>query len=139
VTINAPNNATLENIFGVAEFPIIEPNASTTNPFMVTFSDFINIVATPSGAFITFESDIEGVNRFVDCTLVPCTVETGGIQTVTQLLWSDGTLDTIQFESDISDVPEPSAVMLLATAAGLTMFVGRRRNGPFCRSREFPA
>jgi hypothetical protein len=70
-----------------------------------------------------------------ECGVDPCVEETVGIQPGGSLTWSDGTVDGIYFQSDVSEVPEPSSVMLLATVVGLTMFVGRRRNGPLCGSR----
>jgi len=54
--------------------------------------------------------------------------------------WVPDAADNVAFQVgidpvEVSDSPEPSSVILLATVVGLTMFVGRRRNGPLCGSR----
>lgn len=125
VIVLAPNNATLLNR-GLFEIAFIEPNVPAPDPFNVPTSDSMLIESVTSQSGISFVSDPDA--PFVsECAVITCEVETGEIQTVTELLWSDGTVDTIQFQSDVNEIPEPSTVLLLATVAGLTMFVGRRR------------
>jgi len=141
VQVYGPNNATL---VGFERGPllvfIIEPNVPIPSADNVPMSDALHVDFEPTLALVDFASfddapypGLGGGGPFLaDCSFSTldyfCMAETGGIQTVTELLWSDGTVDTIQFQSDISsDIPEPSTVMLLATVAGLTMFVGRRR------------
>jgi len=132
VQVCGPNNATLMGYdqHGALYFPIIEPNEPSPFGSNVLLSDLLLVDFEPTLALVDFFS-YEGRNISWNCRdfpEFPCIAETGGIQTATELLWSDGTVDTIQFQSDISsDIPEPSTVMLLATVAGLTMFVGRRR------------
>ena len=109
--------------------PIIEPGRPAFP--CCRRSDAIFVDSTEnSPAFVDFFSDDDGppdVTAFVNCDIEPCVEETGGIQMVIGLVWSDGTEDRIGFQSDVSEIPEPSSVTLLATVAGLTMFVGRRR------------
>jgi hypothetical protein len=63
----------------------------------------------------------------LDCS----SFETGAVQTAGTLTWTSGPDDTIQFQSDISEVaavPEPASALLLATTCGILLpFVRRRR------------
>jgi len=63
----------------------------------------------------------DGPPVFPNCGGDPCVEETGGIQPGGSLHWSDGTVDIIQFQSDVSEIPEPSTVILLAPVVGLTL------------------
>jgi len=47
---------------------------------------------------------------------------------IRKVTWSDGTVDTIQFQSDIeSAVPEPSSILLLPTGIAVLGITKRRR------------
>jgi PEP-CTERM motif-containing protein len=55
-------------------------------------------------------------------------VEDGTVQPLGTVNWSDSTTDTLQFQSDVSDVPEPSSILLLLTGfAGLRFAKLRRK------------
>ena len=57
----------------------------------------------------------------------PSISETGGVQTAFTLSWSDGTSDTIQFQSDLDPVPEPGTLILFASGLVSVMGLARRK------------
>jgi hypothetical protein len=61
-------------------------------------------------------SDVDSGPPFATCLLTDCLRETGGVQTAFQLFWSDGTVDTIQFQSGIAEPPSWT-LLLIAFAA----------------------
>jgi hypothetical protein len=87
------------------------------------------IAGVPIGrtfAALNFDSDVDASQSLFPCNTPPptavCTiVEDGTVQTAFQLFWSDGTVDTIQFQSDV--VPEPATWLLVV--AGLASLVAR--------------
>lgn len=100
----------------------------------------IVLIGEPGGAFVsdifTFEGVTQGQSSFMGAFIsdsdtgtqqacgpanfMPCTIiENGGIQTALTVSWSDGSIDTINFQSDVAPVPEPSSFLLLV--AGLTL------------------
>ena len=124
VTVGPPEpGATVEGLEIVLYFTEPGPAIGCCVPL----SDQIDISSSGSMALVTFFSFDDGPPVFPNCGGDPCVEETGGIQPGGSLHWSDGTVDIIQFQSDVSEIPEPSTVMLLAPVVGLTMFVGRRR------------
>ncbi len=132
VTIGPPEpGATVENLEIVLYFTEPGPRDGCCVSFVEQpLSDqiFIDSESLASDyADVSFISFDDGPPFFIteECGIDPCVDETGGIQPGGSLLWSDGTVDTIQFQS--GEIPEPSSVILLATVVGLTMFVGRRR------------
>jgi len=106
---------------------ILEP---CTPPCSPAISDFI-FVDEPQPpvvlqAVVAFVSDSEeGLNPSPPPGLTM--TEDGTLQTVGTIVWSDGTVDTIQFRSD---VPEPSSLLLLlsGTVAVFVAAGSRRRN-----------
>jgi len=46
-------------------------------------------------------------------------IEDGSVQTALNLVWSDGTVDMIGFQSDVEPIPEPSTVVLLLSGVAL--------------------
>ncbi len=69
------------------------------------------IIGTQIAVF-NFFSDLDPGAPIITCSppITNCLVETGGVQTAFQLFWSNGTVDTIQFQSD---VPGPTSWPLL--------------------------
>jgi PEP-CTERM motif-containing protein len=59
----------------------------------------------------------------------PVTTETGGVQTAFTLSWTDGTSDTIRFQSDLDPVPEPGTLTLFGS--GILSLVGLARKRLF--------
>src|SRR5689334_1434017 len=55
-------------------------------------------------------------------------IEDGTTQTALTVVWSDGNVDTIKFQSDVSDVPEPSGLILLLSI--LFLVASTRWSGP---------
>ena len=85
-----------------------------------------------------FFSDLDPGIPIITCSppITSCLTETGELQTAFQLAWSDGTLDLIQFRSD---VPEAAPWLLLlvgvvalsvAKRTGFSRFRDRARLGP---------
>jgi hypothetical protein len=52
--------------------------------------------------------------------------ENGLVQTIGTITWSDGTIDTVEFQSGVTGVPEPASLVLLG-AGFLGLFLLRRR------------
>jgi PEP-CTERM motif len=80
-----------------------------------------------------FTSNPEGLNQFC---FGPCTtIEDGTVQTAGTVTWSDGTVDTIKFQSDVNEappaVPEPGTLLLFGS--GLISIVGFARRKLFTR------
>ena len=70
-----------------------------------------------------FHSDLEGaapnlLQQFTGCGF-PCTasnttvIEDGSVQPAFIVHWHDGSIDTINFQSDVAPVPEPTSLFLL--------------------------
>jgi hypothetical protein len=133
VTIGPPEpGARVENLEIVLYFTEPEPTIGCCVGIDEPLSDqiFIDSESLASDfANVSFISYDDGPPFVIteECGIDPCVEETGGIQPGGSLHWSDGTVDGIYFQSDVSEIPEPSSVILLATVAGLMMFVGRRR------------
>jgi hypothetical protein len=77
----------------------------------------LSIPLQPGGGVgFNFFSDVDmSTTRIADCNTPPVVVlcnvfENGAVQTAFQLFWSNGTIDTIQFQSD---VPQPASWLLL--------------------------
>src|SRR5262249_52856325 len=94
------------------------------NPGASNVSDEVVIgLASPPGTGITinFFSDNDANpgslgQCFTPPVIVPCNlVENGAVQTAAQLVWSNGTVDIIQFQSDVA---EPSAWLMLLIGVG---------------------
>jgi PEP-CTERM motif len=135
---SAPCNTTSEQgggtgipTFGSLAFPINfniyeDPSlAVLSDTFSLSVHDFSSIGGTPNTVLATFISDMEGT------PLTPLTggnlinlVETGSIQTLGTVTFVDANgspIDAIeyQFVSDVSDVPEPSSLVLGVGLLGL--------------------
>ncbi len=50
-----------------------------------------------------------------DVSFLPDIAETGQLQLAALLNWSDGSVDRIQFQSDVEPVPEPGTLLLLGS------------------------
>ena len=105
------------------------------------------VIGEPGGAFVsdifTFEGVTKGLRGFTGAfisdsdtvapqacvPIMPCTIiETGGIQNALTVAWSDGTVDTIRFQSDVAPVPEPSSLLLSLVGLALVgLWVQRGR------------
>jgi hypothetical protein len=88
--------------------------ASPSGTILSDAVDFDFSVSDSSPALI-FTSDIDSSPVLCSAIGGCATAETGGIQTAGSITWSDGTVDTIQLQSDA--VPEPSSLPLLLILA----------------------
>jgi len=138
IVVTQPGTATIQS----ANFPNAQPITGTLvigDPGGLTISD---LLGTPgSGATgisyeLNFGSDASTETQFSNlgnqCSAVAggCPViETGSVQTAGTVTWSDGSVDTINFQSDVSEVPEPSSFLLFLP--GLAGACAARRFRPF--------
>jgi len=124
VTVGAPLMGAVPQSFnspfgrrpGVASFLIGEGDGTTSDSLLIP--NFIPPGIGPLPEYeVIFRSD-PGVG--LGGTLGCCDLtEDGTVQTIGTVTWTDGTVDTIRFQSD-SEVPEPSTILLmLAGFAGL--------------------
>jgi len=98
-------------------FNIAEPNGQIVSDTIGTPTTF-----PVSSIVVEFVSDSDSAPPFI-CHMLPVQacplIETGDVQDVASVTWTDHlgntVTDTIQFQSDVSDVPEPSAVLLFVT------------------------
>ena len=119
----------------MAYWRILEPGTVFRGPLdPVMQSDFVDLnssgfCATPRGdpCFTFGRAGDEPVDLvFTTCPGEKCIVENGDVQTITTLVWSDGTIDTIEFIST-EPTPEPSTLLLLCTGMVGVGATGRRR------------
>ena len=85
------------------------------------------------GVTITFISDTEPGSLGM-CPLATCLAETGLVQTAATIEWFNGAggflgEDTIKFQSDVSDVPEPPSALLLLAGVSVVAIAYRRARG----------
>ena len=126
----------------VLELPCPDPPTCPESDELTVFfsrTPPLFLVTSYSG---TFFSDTEPALPTCGSVSAPCNfLETGSVQLMGLITWSDGTVDTINFCSDVesqtpscspsSSVPEPSTVMLLGVGllelAGVTWRRHRRK------------
>lgn len=75
---------------------------------------------------ILFSSDVDS-STFPCGLFFSCVPEDGTIQTAGTVTWGDGTVDTINFQSDVEAVPEPSSLALLGTGLFSAIAVARKK------------
>jgi hypothetical protein len=130
VVINPPDGATLIN-GGLFELLLLEPGSACCYGFYaVSDGILINTESPGFPGFVRFDSADDSI-IFTYCPGA-CIVENGQVQDITSVEWSDGTIDTIQFQST-EPAPEPSTLLLLCTAMLGVGATGSRK----CFSRVF--
>jgi hypothetical protein len=111
--------------------------AESAGPSRASDQISVGVFLDPSlGVSLNFFSDTEtSPGSIGQCNtppvIVSCIVETGAVQTAFQLVWSDGTIDAIQFQSD---VPQPASWLLVVSGLAIAwQFASRghrhRRSG----------
>jgi hypothetical protein len=126
VSITSPTGATPTS--SAISLNIAEAGINPT----VAVSDYVQAILGTNSYVVIFASDPpadpNGPLGLSPLAGAPSISETGGIQTAFTLNWSDGTSDTVKFQSDLdATVPEPSAVPVAATGCALLVFVNRLR------------
>ena len=105
-------------------FSWIEPG---TNMLSDQFCGAQQCSFSPQQAFISFQSDIDGVSLGTCPVSVTCGVENGQVQLAFTINWVNVdrqvfATDNINLQSDIGEVPEPSSgVLLVAGIGGITL------------------
>jgi len=124
VVIGDPGGSTISDLLGYG--PCSIPNCSggdTSGPPFVAYEMNFNSdpsTETPSGILGNSCSAVGG------CQII----ERGVEQLAGTVTWSDGTVDTINFNSD-TEVPEPSSIVLFLP--GIAAMCAARRFHPFVR------
>jgi PEP-CTERM motif len=124
VTFSAPLNTV-----STSGSPI---SLNVREPALGAISDVVIFSFTSSGGMIEFVSDVEG-GAVLDPVPGPFIVETGTVQDAASVTWTlaNGSMvvDTVAFISDVSEIPEPAAVVLLG--------IGLLSLGLVCRKRAW--
>jgi len=83
------------------------------------------IIGTQMAVF-NFFSDLDPGAPIITCLppVTNCLEETGGVQTAFQLFWSDGTVDTIQFQSDVPGPPSWLLLLVGSVAMSVLKYAG---------------
>jgi hypothetical protein len=142
LTVSSTNPSRISAVCVIGDFCTVSvtapsPFATTvaSAPFFVFIADpgtdlvsdrFVFAFSSPTEYQFQFASDTDGA-FFGTCALVGhCQlVEDGTVQEARTITWSDGTVDTIQFQSDVEPVPEPGTLVLFGS--GLLSLVGLAR------------
>jgi PEP-CTERM motif len=117
VVLFGPSGASSSSVAVLGSFLIAEPNANVRSDQI----DFGPRPGFPNQVNIFFSSDMEGVTPLA----CPCDVaEDGTVQTARTIAWFNALgasigSDDIKFQSDISDVPEPSSGLLMVLGVAL--------------------
>jgi hypothetical protein len=111
-------------------FRWVDPGTETISDTFAGSS--IDDTTSPVSATILFASDTEG-SSLGTCLIgdMSCGVEDGTVQTWTRITWTLATggqlFDTIKFQSDVAEVPEPSEFSLVGIGVALVLQVGLRK------------
>jgi hypothetical protein len=127
VFIASPNHATTTT--SPIGLNIAEPGVDPTQ----AVSDYVT-TPTPLNStsyLVIFASDPPGdpgaVLGLTPIAGAPSTSEDGGVQDAFTLSWSDGTTDTIRFQSDLDPVPEPGTIVLFGSGLASVIGLVRRK------------
>jgi hypothetical protein len=123
-----------EYAFGYISGPAVDPGLPPEQVVDSSFTLGVTIwIADSSGAFVSdrlatnnfgdvvgldflSDADNSGTSPTLCADVGGCQlIEDGTIQTIGTVTWTDGTVDTIQIQSDVNKVPEPSTILLLLT------------------------
>jgi hypothetical protein len=114
------------------ELDVLDPTgAGVADTIYAAFSGYGSFLPDdPSAYFIDYESN-GGASRIAGS---PTAIETGTVQSAFEFEWSDGSYDTIMFQSN-GTVPEPSSAILLLLAV-MVLFFTCREGGHFRKARD---
>lgn len=132
VTLLAPTGASSGNFSPIISFNWAEPGGTILSDTFAGSIIFNN--QNPPFASIVFTSDVEGSSLGGACTPPnpSCLAEDGTVQTAFSITWLNGAgaivgTDTIKFQSDVSDAPEPAAFCLAAIGMAVLLLAALRK------------
>jgi hypothetical protein len=98
----------------VYEFDILEQNGTRSDAFTLNATGGCDNPVVTCRVGVELLSDIDGsILPPLGFLSLGQLTEDGTVQTAFTLTWSDGRVDTVKFESNVSEVPEPATFIML--------------------------